>query len=93
MPSPPWREPSSASARARPPAFARAADRLGVEPLLMVGDRPDTDIAGAAALGWDTALVLTGVVAPDEAGAVEPRPTWVIDDLSGLLAPPAPCAR
>ena len=76
-----------------PALFHTAADRLGVLPLLMVGDRPDTDIAGAAALGWDTALVLTGVVAPDEAGAVEPRPTWVIDDLSGLLAPPAPCAR
>src|SRR5207237_9874429 len=27
---------------------------------LMVGDRLDTDIAGAAAMGWDTLLVLSG---------------------------------
>ena len=54
---------------------------------LVVGDRLDTDIAGAVAAGLDSLLVLTGVTdvtallraAPDQ------RPTYVSRDLTGLL--------
>jgi glycerol 3-phosphatase-2 len=67
------------------PLFLAAAERLPAGRLLMVGDRLDTDIAGAAALGWDTALVLTGVTARAAAAAADPAPTWVLDDVSGLL--------
>lgn len=66
--------------------FEVAAEHLGDGPFLMVGDRPETDLAGAAALGWDTALVLSGVT--EEGDGVRPRPTWILDDVRGLLAPP-----
>jgi HAD superfamily hydrolase (TIGR01450 family) len=71
-----------------PPLLQAAARRLPDGPLLMVGDRHDTDIVGAAGLGWDTALVLSGVTAPEIVPALEPAPTWVLDDVRGLLAPP-----
>ena len=75
-----------------PALFRAAAERLPAGPLLMVGDRPETDLDGAAALGWDTALVLTGVTSAIEAAAVRPRPTWVLHDLRALFddAPLAP---
>ena len=42
------------------PLFELALDSAGGGRPLVVGDRLDTDIAGAARLGWDSALVLTG---------------------------------
>jgi ribonucleotide monophosphatase NagD (HAD superfamily) len=56
----------------------------------MVGDRPSTDGAFAAALGWPFALVLSGVtqaVAPPGGEAIpSPRPPYVAADV-GALAP------
>ena len=52
----------------------------------MIGDRLDTDIAGAAALGWDSLLVLSGVSREDEIEASGVRPTHVAADVSALLA-------
>lgn len=51
-----------------PLLFEMALEQLGCEPeqCLMIGDRPDTDIAGAAVLGMQTALVRTGRFAPGE---------------------------
>nr|MBA2529675.1 HAD-IIA family hydrolase [Euzebyales bacterium] len=72
--------------------FRVAARRLPPGRLLMVGDRPETDLVGAAALGWDTALVLTGVTGAGGAGAVTPRPTWVLASLTELLQPPPSAA-
>ncbi|AXH95060.1 HAD-IIA family hydrolase [Ornithinimicrobium avium] len=45
------------------PAYRIAVERLGLAPedCLMLGDRLDTDIAGAARAGLRSALVLTGV--------------------------------
>lgn len=68
--------------------FIAAAARLGASPadrLLMVGDRAETDLAGADALGWDTALVLTGATPPSAVEAVSPRPSFVLRDLRDLL--------
>lgn len=81
------REPEIAG-KPEPAVYRTAAARLPSGPLLMVGDRPETDLVGAIALGWDTALVLTGVTSRDAAADVQPRPTWVLDDVRGLLAPP-----
>ena len=51
----------------------------------MIGDRPDTDIAGAAALGMRTALVRTGrFAAGEEWPAGLARPDWDVDDLHSL---------
>lgn len=68
------------------PLLLAAAARLPEGRLLMVGDRPETDLAGAAALGWDTALVLTGVTAASAVAEVRPRPTVVLRDLGDLIA-------
>lgn len=71
-----------------PALFETAAAHLGVTPLLMVGDRIETDIAGAAALGWDTALVLSGVT--DAAASASADATHVLDDIGGLVLDHAP---
>ena len=68
-----------------PALFDAAAARLPDGPLLMIGDRVETDVAGAAALGWDTALVLTGVTDPDALAYADPAPTYVADDLASLV--------
>lgn len=67
------------------PLFNAAAARLPRGPLLMIGDRHDTDIVGAAALGWDTALVLTGVTPPEQVDALDPAPTRVAPSLAELV--------
>jgi phosphoglycolate/pyridoxal phosphate phosphatase family enzyme len=56
------------------------------EQALMVGDRSETDIMGAKAVGIHTALVLTGVTPPEAvAGLPEPQqPEFVIADLTAL---------
>lgn len=68
-----------------PPLYQAAAAVLPPGRLLMIGDRVDTDIAGAAALGWDTVLVLTGVTAADKARVARPAPTHIVESLSALV--------
>jgi HAD superfamily hydrolase (TIGR01450 family) len=68
-----------------PALFESAAARLPDGPLLMVGDRLETDVYGAAALGWDTALVLTGVTDAATAAQADPAPTWIAADLATLV--------
>ncbi|MDJ0806947.1 MAG: HAD-IIA family hydrolase [Gammaproteobacteria bacterium] len=70
-----------------PLMFDMAMRRLGCQPehCLMVGDRPDTDIAGAAALGMRTALVRTGRFLPGDTwpeGLV--KPDWDVENLQHL---------
>lgn len=65
--------------------FTAAAARLPDGPKLMIGDKVETDIAGAAALGWDTALVLTGVTDRDVVATASPAPTYVAEDLAALV--------
>jgi glycerol 3-phosphatase-2 len=67
------------------PLFRSAAARAGATAPLVVGDRLDTDIDGAAALGWDAALVLTGVSTREDAEAATRPPTFVLEDLRGLF--------
>ena len=59
---------------------------LGPSEVLMIGDRLDTDIAGAQALGMDTALVLSGVTKPEDLTEARIRPTYVAYDLLELVA-------
>jgi glycerol-1-phosphatase len=67
------------------PLFTAAAERLAAAPLLMVGDRLETDIAGAAGVGWDSALVLTGVDDHGAAAAADPQPTYILTGVADLL--------
>lgn len=73
------------------PLYRTAVERLGTRPeaTLAVGDRLDTDIAGAVAAGLDSAWLLTGVHRPSELlrrheGGM---PTWVLGTLSELEQP------
>jgi 4-nitrophenyl phosphatase len=65
--------------------FEAALRRSGGERPLVIGDRLDTDIEGAARLGWDSMLVLTGVSTRGEVETSEHRPTFVVDDVRALL--------
>jgi HAD superfamily hydrolase (TIGR01450 family) len=66
--------------------FDAALDRLGPGRTLMVGDRLDADLAGAAAAGLDGAIVLTGVTDRAEAQAArEPAPVAIADSLHALV--------
>jgi ribonucleotide monophosphatase NagD (HAD superfamily) len=50
---------------------------LPAEDVVMVGDRPDTDVLCANRLGVPTVLVMTGVTTPEKAEALyaaDPRP-------------------
>jgi len=49
-----------------------------------VGDRPDTDIAGASARGWTTVLVLSGVTSAAEALRLDPQPDLILDSIADL---------
>jgi glycerol-1-phosphatase len=73
--------------------FEAVAAALGPGAYLMVGDRPDTDLVGARALGWGTALVLTGVTRPATLLDLPTAPDHLLADAGGLLAPPGPSIR
>ena len=67
------------------PMMRAAAERLeGCKRIAIVGDRPDTDLAGGVAMGWTTVLVLSGVTSRDEVDAVRPRPDMTVDRLADL---------
>lgn len=68
------------------PLLEAALERAGGGRPLVIGDRIDTDIAGAAALGWDSLLVLTGISTAADVEASKVRPTYVASDLRALFA-------
>jgi HAD superfamily hydrolase (TIGR01450 family) len=66
--------------------FDAALDRLGAGRTLVVGDRLDADLGGAAGAGLDGAIVLTGVATRAEAeDASDPRPVAIAEDLYALV--------
>jgi HAD superfamily hydrolase (TIGR01457 family) len=73
-----------------PPLFEAARERAGGRRTLVVGDRLDTDIDGAAAVGLDSLLVLTGISTRADAAAASVRPTFVAHDLRALFQDPEP---
>jgi len=69
-----------------PLIFATALDRLGPGRALMVGDRLDSDLAGAHAAGIDGAIVLSGVTTREQAqAATAPAPVAIAADLATLV--------
>jgi glycerol-1-phosphatase len=71
------------------PLFTTAAASVGGRRALVVGDRLETDIAGAAAAGLDSMVVLTGVATPATLLVAPPtvRPRYLAADVSGLGTP------
>lgn len=67
------------------PVLEAALARAGGGRPLLVGDRLDTDIAGARGLGWDSALVLTGISTREDVAATGIEPTYVLDSVADLV--------
>ncbi|MGV9195538.1 HAD-IIA family hydrolase [Microbacterium sp. MC2] len=69
--------------------FEEAVARFGARHPLFIGDRLDTDIAGAQAAGMPSVLVLTGVDRPKHvlAAPSTSRPTFIVGDLRELHEP------
>ncbi|MCP1386990.1 HAD-IIA family hydrolase [Corynebacterium sp. TA-R-1] len=74
----------------QPAMFLQAAQSVEAQRPLAVGDRLDTDIAGAVAAGVPALHVLTGVSGPLALleAPKELRPTYVAEDMRGLAADP-----
>jgi 4-nitrophenyl phosphatase len=70
-----------------PEMYRIAIERMGIgiEQTLVVGDRAETDIAGAQALGCRTALVLSGVTDLAAAQAWRPAPDLIAEDLTQVV--------
>lgn len=82
--------PTLAAGKPAPVMFVTMAQKFGMQRPLVVGDRLDTDMLGATNAGFDGALIETGIhrrrdipFFPQAA-----TPTWVMSELSELLAPP-----
>lgn len=71
------------------PIFDEAVARYGAAQPLFIGDRLDTDIAGAQAAGIRSALVLTGIDRPKHvlAAPTHSRPDYILGDLRELHEP------
>ena len=68
------------------PMMKAAAERLrDCDRIAVVGDRADTDLAGATSRGWISVLVLSGVTRADQVATVEPRPDLVVGSLAELF--------
>jgi HAD superfamily hydrolase (TIGR01450 family) len=81
------REPDLVVGKPAPGLFQSAARRAGARRPLVVGDRLDTDVAGARHAGMDSLLVLTGVTDARTllCAPADQRPTYLATDLCGLF--------
>jgi glycerol 3-phosphatase-2 len=88
-------EPAAVAGKPESPLYDLAVGRLGSAPrrTLAVGDRLDTDIAGARAAGLDSAWVLTGVDTPGAVLSGDLSPTYVLASLAELTEPYAAPTR
>ena len=81
------RTPSVVAGKPERPLFDECVERMGARRCLVVGDRLDTDIAGARAAGLDSVVVLTGVTTSESLLAARPeqRPTYVVESLADVV--------
>ena len=84
------RAPDTVAGKPFPALFSAAIERSGARHPLVIGDRLDTDIAGANNAGLPSMLVLTGVSRPRDVVAAPPeqRPTYIGTDLRSLFGDP-----
>ena len=68
------------------PIIDTAIDLLGIarDGAIVVGDNPDTDVLAAQRAGVRSVLILTGIADRRRAEAVDPPPTWIVDDYDEL---------
>lgn len=82
-------QPPVVAGKPHPPLFKAALARHSASAPIFVGDRLDTDIAGARGVGLDCMLSLSGSHGPRDLLAAVPaqRPTHIGDNLAALLEP------
>jgi HAD superfamily hydrolase (TIGR01450 family) len=80
------RPPDAVAGKPNQPMVDLVLGRYGPEGV-MVGDRADTDGRFARSLGYDFALVLSGVVTEADL-PVDPPPRWIRPDLAHLVPDP-----
>jgi HAD superfamily hydrolase (TIGR01450 family) len=70
-----------------PKLFRVAMERAGAAPdrTLVVGDRADSDVAGARAAGLAVALVLTGVTTEQDLPSLAVRPDYILSSIADVL--------
>ena len=80
---------AQAAGKPEPGIFLRAAELVGAESPLAVGDRLETDIAGAVAARMPAMHVLTGVSSARDVVRAQrgQRPTYLAQDMRGLFEP------
>ena len=79
--------PSRMCGKPDPWAMRTAFELRGFAPdekCLVIGDRLDSDVLGAQALGIDSALVLTGASTQADIERLNIRPTYVAESLRAL---------
>jgi glycerol-1-phosphatase len=76
-----------ATGKPDPTMHQESVQRSGAQRPIVVGDRLDTDIEGATAVGCPSMLVMTGVTTARDLVAARPRhrPSLIAPDLRGLL--------
>jgi glycerol-1-phosphatase len=89
------RRPDEIAGKPYRPLFDETVKRTGARRPLVVGDRLDTDIEGAANCGADSLLVMTGVTSARELchASEGRRPDYVARTMAGLLTPHRPPER
>lgn len=85
------RQPDGLGGKPSPALIALAITRMESHKSLMVGDRFDTDIAGAHDLGIATLLVLTGVATLEDVWHSEIRATYLGESIKTLNEPYPHC--
>ena len=87
--------PAAVAGKPESPLYELAVQRLGtpLQRTLAIGDRLDTDIAGARAADLDSAWVLTGVDRPSAQLWSDLAPTYVLGSLAELTQPYAASRR
>jgi len=62
-----------------------AKERVGGSPALVIGDRIETDVLAAQAVGWPSALVFTGATGVPELATAPAWPDYVLRRLADVL--------
>lgn len=74
----------------QPETIRIALEKAGVaaERALFLGDRADTDVAGAREAGVPVALVLTGVTSEHDLASLTHQPDWILAELADVYSTP-----
>ncbi len=80
------RPPDLVAGKPHPPMVSLIRERAAAADIIVVGDRPETDLALAHAGGWRSVAVLTGVVSRPSEIPSHLTPDHVLDSVADLLS-------